>query len=137
MIFLAVVLLLILSFVAFLISEKGRGTKNFLKFLVTGLDTGFSLRQIALLGKVGKSAGLDDVSSLYWSLPSLDRCTAEIIRQSKLNGTENNPETQKVLTHWQKLGQFRRNHAAVGAGKHQMVSNSPYWFTRTIKTIKF
>jgi c-di-GMP-binding flagellar brake protein YcgR len=98
MIFLAVVLLLILSFVAFLISEKGRGTKNFLKFLVTGLDTGFSLRQIALLGKVGKSAGLDDVSSLYWSLPSLDRCTAEIIRQSKLNGTENNPETQKLLS---------------------------------------
>ncbi|MFN4075491.1 MAG: alpha-amylase family glycosyl hydrolase [Cloacibacterium sp.] len=47
-----------------------------------------------------------------------------------------NPETQKVLTHWQKLGQFRRNHAAVGAGKHQMVSNSPYWFTRTYKDDK-
>ena len=58
--------------------------------------------------------------------------------RSNMNWDEvkNNPETQKVLTHWQKLGQFRRNHAAVGAGKHQMVSNTPYWFTRTYKDDK-
>ena len=43
---------------------------------------------------------------------------------------KNNPETQKLLEHWQKLGQFRRNHPAVGAGKHQMISSSPYWFSR-------
>ena len=49
------------------------------------------------------------------------------------NDVKNNPETQKLLEHWQKLGQFRRNHAAVGAGKHQMISNSPYWFSRTYK----
>ena len=49
------------------------------------------------------------------------------------NDVKNNPETQKLLEHWQKLGQFRRNHTAVGAGKHQMISNSPYWFSRTYK----
>ena len=43
---------------------------------------------------------------------------------------QNNPETQKILLHWQKLGKFRANHPAVGAGIHQMVSASPYWFTR-------
>tara|TARA_R110001606_G_scaffold177395_2_gene323883 strand:- start:1409 stop:3058 length:1650 start_codon:yes stop_codon:yes gene_type:complete len=32
-------------------------------------------------------------------------------------------ETQKILTHWQKLGQFRTNHMAVGAGKHQLISD--------------
>lgn len=32
-------------------------------------------------------------------------------------------ETQKVLRHWQKLGQFRANHIAVGAGKHTLISN--------------
>jgi alpha-amylase len=32
-------------------------------------------------------------------------------------------ETQKILNHWQKLGQFRANHMAVGAGKHQLISN--------------
>lgn len=49
------------------------------------------------------------------------------------NDVKNNPETQKLLEHWQKLGQFRRNHAAVGAGKHQILSNSPYWFSRIYK----
>ena len=49
------------------------------------------------------------------------------------NDVKNNPETQKLLEHWQKLGQFRRNHVAVGAGKHQILSNSPYWFSRTYK----
>lgn len=36
--------------------------------------------------------------------------------------TKNNPETKAILTHWQKLGQFRANHPAVGAGKHQLIS---------------
>lgn len=38
---------------------------------------------------------------------------------------------QKILTHWQKLGQFRNNHIAVGAGQHEMLSSSPYTFSRT------
>lgn len=36
-----------------------------------------------------------------------------------------------VLIHWQKLGNFRNTHPAVGAGKHQKVSDRPYMFTRT------
>jgi len=44
---------------------------------------------------------------------------------------KNNPETQKLLSHWQKLGKFRANHPAVGAGVHQMISNAPYYFSRT------
>jgi alpha-amylase len=35
-----------------------------------------------------------------------------------------------VLEHWQKLGQFRREHVAVGAGEHKMLSESPYVFKR-------
>ena len=38
--------------------------------------------------------------------------------------------TQSVLSHWQKLGQFRANHPAVGAGRHTMISEIPYIFTR-------
>lgn len=33
-----------------------------------------------------------------------------------------NSATQKILSHWQKLGQFRAKHMAVGAGKHQLIS---------------
>jgi len=42
-----------------------------------------------------------------------------------------NFETQKVLLHWQKLGSFRKNHPAIGAGIHQQISASPYVFSRT------
>ncbi|HQZ23836.1 MAG TPA: alpha-amylase family glycosyl hydrolase [Flavobacterium sp.] len=42
-----------------------------------------------------------------------------------------NIETQKVLLHWQKLGNFRKNHPAIGAGIHQEISASPYVFSRT------
>ncbi|MFD1063010.1 alpha-amylase family glycosyl hydrolase [Winogradskyella litorisediminis] len=38
------------------------------------------------------------------------------------NKAENNPETKALLKHWQKLGQFRNNHPAVGAGNHNEIS---------------
>jgi alpha-amylase len=41
------------------------------------------------------------------------------------------PKTQKILAHWQKLGQFRNNHPAVGAGKHKRLGKRPYVFSRT------
>lgn len=45
---------------------------------------------------------------------------------------ENNPETKKVLHHFQKLGQFRAAHPSIGAGKHQQLNgNDNYWFKRT------
>ncbi|RUT36321.1 alpha-amylase [Paenibacillus zeisoli] len=37
---------------------------------------------------------------------------------------------QSVLSHWQKLGQFRNNHIAVGAGTHKKLADSPYTFSR-------
>lgn len=36
-----------------------------------------------------------------------------------------------VLSHWQKLGQFRNNHLSVGAGSHAQIAASPYTFSRT------
>ncbi|MEM0932801.1 MAG: alpha-amylase family glycosyl hydrolase [Bacteroidota bacterium] len=41
------------------------------------------------------------------------------------------PQIQKVHEHWQKLGQFRRDHPAIGAGKHKRLSKSPYVFSRS------
>ncbi len=44
----------------------------------------------------------------------------------------NDMETNKeILAHWQKLGQFRKNHPAIGAGLHQMITQSPYTFYRS------
>ena len=44
-------------------------------------------------------------------------------------------ETKGVLEHWQKLGKFRANHPAVGAGKHAVISNenNQLVFSRTYK----
>lgn len=41
------------------------------------------------------------------------------------------PETKRIHEHWQKLGQFRSNHPAIGAGKHQRLAKTPYVFSRT------
>lgn len=53
------------------------------------------------------------------------------------NEIKNNPETAKVLAHWQKLGLFRKNHPAIGAGIHKEISTSPYVFSRTFTKGKF
>ena len=45
----------------------------------------------------------------------------------------NNSETKSILSHWQKLGKFRANHPAVGAGIHKMISEKPYVFRRSFE----
>ena len=47
------------------------------------------------------------------------------------------PATAAVLEHWQKLGSFRGNHPAVGAGQHTMLSKSPYIFSRQYDNATF
>lgn len=42
-------------------------------------------------------------------------------------------DTQALLTHWQKLGSFRHDHLAVGAGVHKKHSDKPYVFSRSYK----
>lgn len=48
-----------------------------------------------------------------------------------------NSETQKVLLHWQKLGQFRTNHPSVGAGVNTEISAKPYVCSRTFTKGKY
>ncbi|MCU0324693.1 MAG: starch-binding protein [Spirosomaceae bacterium] len=37
-----------------------------------------------------------------------------------------------VLSHWQKLGKFRKSHPAIGAGAHTKIADSPFTFSRTL-----
>lgn len=39
---------------------------------------------------------------------------------------------QNVLNHWKKVGQFRNNHPAIGAGTHTKLANTPYTFKRSL-----
>ena len=49
----------------------------------------------------------------------------------------NKDETKKVVSHWQKLGLFRKNHPAVGGGIHSQISAAPYVFSRTYTKGKY
>lgn len=49
----------------------------------------------------------------------------------------NRAKTKSILRHWQKLGRFRANHPAVGAGRHQMLSKTPYVFKRSFSKGNF
>ena len=53
--------------------------------------------------------------------------------RSKMNWDEikTDEHTQAILSHWQKLGKFRKNHPSIGAGIHTIVSETPYVFQRT------
>ena len=53
------------------------------------------------------------------------------------NEVINGFERQTILTHWQKLGRFRNVHPAIGGGKHEMISQQPYLFKRTLKNLDY
>jgi alpha-amylase len=40
---------------------------------------------------------------------------------------------EALLSHWQKLGEFRSRHLAVGMGDHQKLADKPYVFSRVLK----
>jgi alpha-amylase len=57
----------------------------------------------------------------------------ELITNAERNGFK----TQEVLAHWQKLGRFRLEHPAVGAGTHMMLTTEPYTFKRVYHSGKY
>lgn len=50
------------------------------------------------------------------------------------NTVQHGVPTQALLAHWQKLGQFRRAHPAVGMGRHKMLTATPYSFKRVYQS---
>ncbi len=50
------------------------------------------------------------------------------------NAERSGHRVHDVLAHWQKLGQFRRAHPAVGAGSHEQLASRPYLFRRTYQS---
>jgi alpha-amylase len=50
------------------------------------------------------------------------------------NGSRNGFVIGEVLDHYRKLGRFRREHPAVGAGTHSLISRKPYLFSRVYET---
>jgi alpha-amylase len=84
------------------------------------------------------------ISQVYYGdesarLLDIPGTTGDATLRSMMNWDDikTNSETQKVLLHWQKLGNFRKYHPAIGAGIHQEISASPYVFSRVFIKANF
>jgi alpha-amylase len=44
---------------------------------------------------------------------------------------EEHAAKRELISHWQKLGTFRKHHLSIGAGKHKKISDAPYTFSRS------
>ena len=53
------------------------------------------------------------------------------------NDIQKDSLTKSILAHWQKLGKFRNDHPAIGAGTHKMISEKPYIFHRIFSRDNF
>ncbi|WP_162126505.1 alpha-amylase family glycosyl hydrolase [Flavobacterium phycosphaerae] len=78
------------------------------------------------------------ISQVYYGDESARSLTIEGAQgdatlRSNMNWNDliDNPKSKETLAHWQKLGNFRKNHPAVGAGVHQQIAGTPYTFSRT------
>lgn len=81
-----------------LITIIGEFYQNKIKFFINGFDSKFTLSEISFLWKISEICKLKNPFSLYWSMPSLTRCIAQIKSKAEKSGMENNPKTQKLLT---------------------------------------
>lgn len=80
------------------------------------------------------------ISQIYYGDESdrpliIDNTNGDATLRSVMNwdDIENAKETQQKITHWGKLGNFRTQHASVGAGVHKMITENPYCFSRIYK----
>ena len=69
-----------------------------IQFFSKGLDSDFRFSEICTLWSLAKKTGLEDPLSLFVSIKVLNGCIAQIITDSKANGTENSYKVQQFLT---------------------------------------
>lgn len=119
------------------ISHKGKSIMNY----ATSHDDGnpFDKERISALETGTKLLLTPGLSQIYYGDESardlsIEGTVGDATLRSFMNWEEHsNPKTKEILDHWRKLGHFRGNHPAVGAGKHKMISAKPYVFSRHFK----
>jgi c-di-GMP-binding flagellar brake protein YcgR len=107
-----VIVIAVFGVFAFFISrfgKKGKDEKdkknNWLQFYAKGKDSGFSFKEIELLRRLAIKSNMEDPSALFWSQNQIDICIRSLIRNSRLAGTEQDPENQEFLS---KLYDYRK-----------------------------
>ncbi len=72
--------------------------KHKIQFFITGLDSGFSIADIALLWKVSQICDLDIPNSLFYSIDALSKCMTQITTQASNDGTDKSQKFQTLLS---------------------------------------
>jgi alpha-amylase len=80
-----------------------------------------------LLNQGGAQIYYGDESSRSLS----EKAEGDAVLRSYMNWEELNGSKKEILSHWRKLGVYRKNHPAIGAGRHKKISDVPYTFIRT------
>jgi alpha-amylase len=115
---------------------KGLGTLNYM----TSHDDGspFDAERVKSVEMITKLILTPGTSQLYYGDETarplvIDGTVGDATLRSVMNweSIKQDEKTKEVLLHTQKLGQFRANHPAVGAGTHQMITHDPYLFYRS------
>ncbi len=116
-------------------SLNGKSVVNYL----TSHDDGQPFDPLRTKGKITANVLLltPGASQIYYGDESLRDLTIEgTVGDATLRSFMNWEEidslasTKENLEHWRKLGQFRNNHPAVGAGRHLRLGKNPYVFSR-------
>ena len=96
--------------------------KDQINFFMTGQDKGFKFGEVVLLWKLAKEAELDEPSSLYMSVPTLNRAISKIVADSQERGDESSEKTQEFIA---KLYDYRtqidldhENHKGIESTKY-------------------
>ena len=66
-----------------------------INFFITGLDSGFSFKEISLLWNAAELCNLEQPTSLFYSLPSLTKCMTQI---SEMTSADNSQKNQLIMT---------------------------------------
>jgi len=72
--------------------------KDTISFFISGIDSGFSITEIASLWKLAKLCDLEEPTALYLSVPALNRSISKLLYISRVSGTEFTKKTQDLLT---------------------------------------
>lgn len=81
------IIIIIFIVIILLIATILRHFKDMIRFFSMGFDSSFKFRQIHMLWTLAKNANLEDPTSLYFSIPVLDRTISQLLMIARARGT--------------------------------------------------
>ena len=96
--------IIILASIVIILSGLYSVFKTKINFYITGLDSKFSIPNLNLLWKVAVMCKLENPTSLFFSLPSLQKCMSEITSRASADGNSGDPKMQQLIS---KLFEYR------------------------------